>query len=48
MNIITIKSLMHMHIQTKCVSLIYHLDFDLHGKNKKTPKFGSQIDTDEL
>jgi hypothetical protein len=38
MNIITTKTFMHMHIQTECLSLIYHLDFNLQWKKQKTFK----------
>jgi hypothetical protein len=38
MNFITIKTFMHMHIQTKCFNLICQLDFDLKWKKQKNSK----------
>jgi hypothetical protein len=44
----TIKIFMHMHIQTKCLSLIYHLDSDLYCEKQKSLELSLKIDTNEL
>jgi hypothetical protein len=49
MNIITIKTLMHMHIEAKCFNQIYHMDFDLQWKKQKNLLDSSlQTNTNEL
>jgi hypothetical protein len=37
-----------MHIQTKCLSMIYHLILIYDAKNKKTQEFGLKTNTNEL
>jgi len=47
MSIITIKTLMHMHIQTTCFNLIYHWILIYNGK-KITLECNLQNNIDEL